>query len=172
VHSTLGDAATQREIHDAIHQIDPQLLFTVARLEDNPENFRAFSRIVAAASGTLGALAMLLASIGVYGLVSFAVSRRIREIGIRMALGADGRDVMKLILGQALRPVAIGAATGMICCAGVSRIFSVLLFGVSPIDPVAFLLVPAFLILVAAVACYVPARRAMRVDPMVALRYE
>jgi predicted permease len=172
VHSTLGDAATQREIHDAIHQIDPQLLFTVARLEDNPENFRAFSRIVAAASGTLGALAMLLASIGVYGLVSFAVSRRIREIGIRMALGADGRDVMKLILGQALRPVAIGAAIGMVCCAGVSRIFSVLLFGVSPIDPVAFLLVPAFLILVAAVACYVPARRAMRVDPMVALRYE
>jgi macrolide transport system ATP-binding/permease protein len=172
VHSTLGDAATQREIHDAIHQIDPQLLFTVARLEDNPENFRAFSRIVAAASGTLGALAMLLASIGVYGLVSFAVSRRIREIGIRMALGADGRDVMKLILGQALRPVAIGAAIGMVCCAGVSRIFSALLFGVSPIDPIAFLLVPIFLILVAAVACYVPARRAMRVDPMVALRYE
>ncbi len=172
VHSTLGDAITQTEIHDAMHQVDPQLSFTVARSEDNPENFRLLSRIVAIVSGTLGALALLLASIGVYGLVSFAVSRRIREIGIRMALGADGGDVMKLILGQALRRVAIGAAIGMVCCAGVSRIFSALLFGVSPIDPIAFLLVPAFLILVAAVACYVPARRTMRVDPMVALRYE
>ena len=172
VHSTLGDGATLSEIHDAIHQIDPQLSFTVARLEDNPENFRAFSRIIATVSGTLGAFALLLASIGVYGLVSFAVSRRIREIGIRMALGADGRDVMKLILGQALRPVAIGTAIGIVCCAGVSRIFSALLFGVSPMDPIAFVLVPMFLILVAAVACYVPARRAMRVDPMVALRYE
>jgi predicted permease len=172
VHSTLGDAVTLNEIHSAIHEIDPQLSFSVARLEDNPENFRAISRIVAVVSGTLGGLALLLASIGVYGLVSFAASRRIREIGIRMALGADGRDVMKLILGQALRPVAIGAVIGMVCCAAVSRIFSALLFGVSPIDPIAFVLVPAFLILVAGLACYVPARRAMRVDPMVALRYE
>jgi predicted permease len=172
VHSTLGDAVTLNEIHSAIHEIDPQLSFTVARLEDNPENFRAISRIVAAVSGTLGGLALLLASIGVYGMVSFAASRRIREIGIRMALGADGRDVMKLILGQALRPVAIGAVIGMVCCTAVSQIFSALLFGVSPIDPIAFALVPVFLILVAAAASCVPARRAMRVDPMVALRYE
>jgi macrolide transport system ATP-binding/permease protein len=172
VHSILGVAASIAEIHSAIHELDPQLSFAAGRLEDNLENFRLTSRIVAAASGTLGALALLLASIGVYGLVSFAVSRRIREIGIRMALGADGRDVVKLIVGQALRPVAIGGVIGMVCCAAVSRIFSSLLFGVSPMDPLAFLLVPAFLILAAGLACYVPARRAMGVDPMVALRYE
>ena len=172
LHSTLGDAATLEEIHSAMHEVDPQLSFAAARVEDNVSNFRALSRIVVAASGTLAGLALLLAAIGVYGLVSYAVSRRIREIGIRMALGADGRDVMKLIFGQALRPVVIGALIGVVCCAGVSRIFSSLLFGVSPLDPIAFVLVPVFLICVAGLACYVPARRAMRVDPMVALRYE
>ena len=172
VRSTLGDAATLDEIQNAMHALDPQLSFVAARVEDNVSNFRAFSRIVVAASGTLAGLALLLAAIGVYGLVSYAVSRRIREIGIRMALGADGRDVMRLIFGQALRPVVIGALIGVVGCAGVSRIFSSLLFGVSPLDPIAFVLVPVFLIGVAGMACYVPARRAMRVDPMVALRYE
>ncbi len=172
VHSTLGDAATLDEIRAALRGIDPELSFDVGRVEDNLDIFRTPSRIVVGVSGVLAGLALLLASIGVYGLVSFAVSRRIREIGIRMALGADGRDVMKLILRQALRPVLIGAVIGIVCCGGVSRIFSSLLFGVSPLDPVSFLLVPVFLILVAGAACYLPARRAMRVDPMVALRYE
>ncbi|MGB9336183.1 MAG: ABC transporter permease [Candidatus Acidiferrales bacterium] len=172
VHSTLGDAATLDEIQSALQALDRQLSFGVARVEDNVSNFRAFSRIVVAGSGTLAGLALLLAAIGVYGLVSYAVSRRIREIGIRMALGADGRDVMKLILGQALRPVVIGALIGVVCCAGVSRIFSSLLFGVSPLDPISFVMVPVFLICVAGLACYVPVRRAMRVDPMVALRYK
>ncbi|MGA8072018.1 MAG: FtsX-like permease family protein, partial [Candidatus Acidiferrales bacterium] len=160
------------EIQSALQALDRQLSFGVARVEDNVSNFRAFSRIVVAGSGTLAGLALLLAAIGVYGLVSYAVSRRIREIGIRMALGADGRDVMKLILGQALRPVVIGALIGVVCCAGVSRIFSSLLFGVSPLDPISFVMVPVFLICVAGLACYVPVRRAMRVDPMVALRYK
>jgi len=172
VHSNRADAATLKQIRDAMQAIDPQLSVNAAPIAGNLDNFRAFSRIVAAVAGTLAGLALILAALGVYGLVSYAVSRRIREIGIRMALGADGRDVMKLIFGQALRPVVIGAFIGIVCCAGVSRIFSSLLFGVSPLDPIAFVLVPLFLIGVAGMASYVPARRAMAVDPMVALRYE
>ena len=172
IRSTRDDASTLASIRAAVHDIDPQFSFALTRLEDNLANFQAFSRIVAAVSGTLAALALLLASMGVYGLVSYAVSRRIREIGIRMALGADGRDVMKLILSQALRPVMVGALIGTVCCAGISRIFGSLLFGVSALDPLSFAVVPAFLIAVAALASYLPARKAMRVDPMVALRYE
>ena len=172
VHGTLSDAATVREIREAILAIDPSISFAVARMEDNLEIFRAPSRIVSVFSGTLAGLALLMACIGIYGLVSFSVSRRIREIGIRMALGANRRDVMRLILEQVLRPVVIGALVGMACCAGVSRIFSSLLFGVSPLDPVSFVLVPLLLTGVAALASYLPARRAMKVDPVVALRYE
>jgi ABC-type antimicrobial peptide transport system permease subunit len=144
----------------------------VVRLEDYLEFWRAPARVAAIFSAALGGLALLLASAGVYGTVSFAVSRRIREIGIRMAIGADGQDVMRLILRQALRPVLIGALVGLAACAGVSRLLSSFLFGLSSLDPIAFFAVPAFLLAVALLASYVPARRACRVDPMVALRYE
>jgi ABC-type antimicrobial peptide transport system permease subunit len=89
-----------------------------------------------------------------------------------MALGADGGEVMSLMLRQAMRPVLIGGLVGVIGCAAVSWVFSSLLFGLSPHDPMAFISVPLFLLVVALIASYVPARRAMRVDPMVALRYE
>jgi putative ABC transport system permease protein len=105
-------------------------------------------------------------------LVSYAVSRRIREIGIRMALGANGQDVLGMILRQALLPVALGAVVGIAGCAAVSRILSSFLFGVSPLDPVTFAVLPVILLGIAALAGYVPGRRAARVDPMVALRYE
>ena len=117
-----------------------------------------------------GALALVLAAIGVYGVVSYGVSRRIREIGIRMALGAEASVVHKLILKQAMRPVLIGAFIGIAGCAAVSRILSSMLFGLSSYDPVAFTVVPAFLIAIALAASYIPARRATRIDPMAALR--
>jgi len=127
---------------------------------------------VAALSGALGVLALLLASIGVYGMVSYSVSRSVREIGIRMALGADGAEVMSLVLWQALGPVLIGGLVGVVGCAAVSWVLSSMLFGLSAHDPFAFISVPIFQLVVALVASYIPARRAMRVDPMVALRYE
>ena len=110
---------------------------------------------------------MLLACIGVYGVVSYAVSRRVREIGIRMTLGADAREVKNLILRQAMRPVVTGALLGIAGCAAVSKILSALLFGVSAHDPVAFVVVPLILLSVALLASYIPARRATKVDPMV-----
>ena len=127
---------------------------------------------MAALSGVLGALALVLASVGVHGVVSYGVSQRIREIGIRMTLGADGREVMKLVLRQALKPVVIGALVGVIGCAAVSQVLSNVLYGMGSHDPIAFVGVPLFLLCIAFLASYIPARRAVRVDPVVALRYE
>jgi ABC-type antimicrobial peptide transport system permease subunit len=104
--------------------------------------------------------------------VSFAVSRRVREIGIRMALGADSRTVKKMILRQAMRPVFIGALIGIAGCAAVSQILSSMLFGLSAYDPVTFVCVPILLLAIAMLASYAPAQRATKVDPMIALRYE
>jgi macrolide transport system ATP-binding/permease protein len=168
-----GDfAAVAAGVRGLANGLDPDVMVDVTRLEDNLEVWRTPARIVAALAGSLGVLGLLLASIGVYGVVSYAVSRRTREIGIRMTLGADGREVMNLMLRQSMRPVLIGGAIGIGGCAAVSWVLSSMLFGISAHDPIAFLLVPAFLIGIALLASYVPARRATRVNPVVALRYE
>jgi ABC-type antimicrobial peptide transport system permease subunit len=136
------------------------------------EVWRAPSRIVAALSGALGSLALLLCSIGVYGMVSYSVSRSVRDIGIRMALGADGAKVMRLVVWQAMHPVVIGAIIGAALCAAVSGVLRSMMFGLGTHDPIAFIGMPVFLLAVALVATLIPGRRAMRVDPMVALRCE
>lgn len=181
ISSAGGNTPRAQTLRATVAALDPELAVEVVNLADNLEPWRTPGHIVSMLSGVLSALALLLASIGVYGMVSYAVSRRIREIGIRMALGADNRNVMILVLRQAMRPVAIGAIVGIACCAAVAWIISTtlstdlsvrFLYGISPLDPVSFLLVPGFLLGVAVLASYIPARRAMRVDPMVALRYE
>lgn len=163
------DASVQ-EMKIAVQQLDPELPFKVARLEDNMKVWRMFSLIPTVLSAALGALALLLASIGVYGMVAYAVSRRVREVGIRMALGADARDIRSLIVRQGMRPVLVGAAIGMACCAAISSFMASLLYGISPWDPISFICVPGFLFLVALAACWIPARRAAKVDPMISLR--
>ena len=172
VHSKSGDAATAKGIREAARALDPNLVVDVTKLADNLEVWRTPSRLVAALSGVLGILALLLAAIGVHGVVSYGVSQRIREIGIRMTLGADGRDVMSLAVRQALGPVGIGALVGVIGCAAVSQVLSDVLYGLGAHDPIAFIGVPLFLLAVAFLASYIPARRASRVDPITALRYE
>jgi predicted permease len=167
-----GFTATAQGIRDAVQSLDAEMPVGVTRLQDYLEVWRTPSRIVAALSGALGGLALLLASIGVYGMVSYSVSRRVREIGIRMALGAGRNDVVNLVLRQAMRPVLVGGLIGVAGCAAVSSVLSSMLFGLSTHDPIAFISVPLFLLAVALVASYIPARKAMRVDPMVALRYE
>jgi ABC-type antimicrobial peptide transport system permease subunit len=172
VHSNASDVATINGIREAARALDAGLIVDVTKLSDNLEAWRTPSRIVAALAGVLGALALLLAAIGVHGVVSYGVSQRIREIGIRMTLGADRGEVMSLALRQALRPVVIGALVGVIGCAAVSRVLSGVLYGIGTHDPIAFIGVPMFLLGVAFLASYLPARRASRVDPIVALRYE
>jgi putative ABC transport system permease protein len=123
-------------------------------------------------SSVFGGLALVLACIGLYGLLSYEVGRRTRELGIRMALGAQQRDLLRLIVGQGIFLVLIGAAIGIAAALGVTRFIGAMLYGVQANDPLTFAGVAILLTLVALAACYIPARRAMRVDPMVALRYE
>jgi ABC-type antimicrobial peptide transport system permease subunit len=167
-----GFADEVKSIRDAGRSIDPGVSIDVTRLEDYLEVWRAPSRIVAALSGALGALALLLCAIGVYGMVSDSVRRSVREIGIRMALGADGAKVMRHVLWQAMRPVLIGGASGVALSAAVSSVLSSMMFGLGAHDPIAFISMPLFLLAVAFVATFIPGRRAMRVDPMAALRCE
>ena len=130
------------------------------------------SRIGAIGSAIIGILGLLLASVGIYGMVSFSVSQRTHEVGVRMALGARGGDVLGMVLREAMRPVVIGVVVGLAAAAGVSQILVAFLFGLSTFDPVTFVSVAALLIAVALLAGYIPARRATKVDPMVAPRYE
>ena len=130
---------------------------------------RKFSMVLL---GTFAALALLLSSIGIYGVISYLVGERTHEIGIRMALGAQRKDVLTLVLGEGVRLVLLGAAIGIAAALGLTRLMAGMLYGVSATDPLTFAAVPVVLLGVAMLACYIPARRAMRVDPMTALRYE
>ncbi len=130
-------------------------------------------RLLATLSGFFGLLALLLASIGLYGILSYGVASRTNEIGIRMALGARSRDVLSLVLREALLLVLVGVAVGLPAVFVATRFASALLFGLTPTDPVSLGLAAALLMLIVALAAaYQPARRATKVDPLVALRYE
>ena len=130
---------------------------------------RKFSMVLL---GTFAALALLLSSIGIYGVISYLIGQRTHEIGIRMALGAQRNDVLVLVLSEGVRLTLIGAAIGIAAALGLTRLMANLLYGVSATDPLTFAAVPIVLLGVAMLACYIPARRAMRVDPMTALHYE
>jgi predicted permease len=161
-----------RTIGAVVAGLDPQLAVEVTRLEDNLEQWRAPSKLVAALSAALAGLALVLACTGVFGTVAYTVSRRVREIGIRVALGAAHEDVLRLIVRQGMRPVVIGIVIGLAGAAAASTVFATMLFGLSPHDPISFVAVPAVFLAIALAACYIPARRALRVEPTTALRTE
>jgi putative ABC transport system permease protein len=119
-----------------------------------------------------GGLALVLAALGVYGVLSYSVNQRTREIGIRMAMGAERSHMLRLVVGQGVRLAGVGVVLGILAALVAMRQLSGLLFGVSPYDPVTFGAVALLLMLVALLACYIPARRAICIDPLVALRHE
>lgn len=147
-------------------------LSNVATMDDLLAGQTAEQRFEAAAVGLFAALALVLAGVGVYGVISYMVSQRTNEIGIRTALGARKRDVLNMVVGQGFKLAVIGVAAGIVGALGVTRLLSSLLYGVKPTDPLTFTGSALILLGVALLACYIPARRAVKVDPMVALRHE
>jgi predicted permease len=165
-------ASTAEAVRDVVGSMDSELVVAITPLEDNLEIWRTFSGLASMLAGALGALALVLAGIGVYGQVSYAVNLRLREIGIRIALGAGAREVFRLVVARTVRPVVIGIAVGAVVCLAVGKLLSSLLFGVSAFDPLALGGAAVFVLGTAFAATMLPTRRALRVDPTVTLRSE
>jgi predicted permease len=156
-----------------LQQMDPeQPMAAVATMEQLLGDSLARSRFTMMLLAIFAALALTLASVGIYGVIAYGVTQRTQEFGIRIALGADGRDVLRLVLGQGTRLVLLGIGLGVVLALTLGRFLSTLLYGISPTDPLTFGAVALLLVLVALAACYVPARRATRVDLIETLRYE
>ncbi len=173
VRASSDPANLSAAVRDQVLAIDKdQPVFDIKTMDERTSKSVAESRFVMILLALFSALALVLAAVGVYGVMSYAVSQRTHEIGIRLALGAQTRDVLKMVVGQGLRLTLAGVAAGVVGAVALTRLMESLLFEVSATDWLTFVVVALLLTGVALVACFVPARRATRVDPMVALRYE
>jgi len=160
-------------IVDAVHSVDPdQPVSNVETIETTVAGVAGTDRFGAVLMGTLAALGLLLAMIGLYGVMAYTVSKQTREIGLHVALGAQATDILKMVVGRGARLIACGLLPGLLGALLLTRFLSGVLYGTKPSDPLIFATVSLLLISGGLVACYLPARKATKVDPMVALRYE
>jgi predicted permease len=171
---TEGDpTAIMGLVRRAVGQIDPrEVIYGAQTMEEVVASSFAARRLSMVLLDIFAGLALVLSCVGIYGVISYLVGQRTHEIGVRMALGARRRDVMRLVLGQGAKMALLGVAIGIAAALGLTRLMSDQLFGVTAHDPLTFIIVAILLTLVALLACYLPARRAVRIDPTVALRYE
>ena len=170
---TGAPAGLMSAVRRVVAEVEPnQALYNVMTMEQRLANTTTSRRLNTALLGSFAAVALLLAVVGIYGVMSYAVTQRTREIGMRMALGAERRDVLRLVLARALRIVGAGLIVGLAGAAGVTRVLQTFLFGVTPTDPIVFTIVTLLLLAVGLMAAWLPARRAARIDPIVALRQE
>jgi putative ABC transport system permease protein len=159
--------------HTELQQLDPELpMAAIATMDQLLAESLSRAHFTMLLLGIFSAVALILAAVGIYGLIAYSVTQRTQELGIRIALGAQHRDVLRLVLAQGTRLTLLGVAIGLLAALALSRLLSTLLFAVSATDPLTFAGVAALLAAVALLACFIPARRATRVDPIVALRYE
>jgi ABC-type antimicrobial peptide transport system permease subunit len=169
--TTSNPEVLAQSLRQQVQAVDPNLpVFGERTLEDLVSASLAQRRFAMQMVGIFGLVALLLAGIGIYGVISYAVTQRTREIGIRIALGARSADVLRLVVGQGMILSLIGSGIGIVLTIVLTRFLAGMLFGISPNDPATLVVTSLLLMVVAALACYFPARRATKVDPMVALR--
>jgi predicted permease len=171
--TTLGPAALANTIVGEVHSMDPNVpVFDISTMDRRVQKSMARQRFSTAMLGTFAGFALILAAIGIYAVLSFLVTQGTHDIGVRIALGAERRSILRLILRKGMTLAVIGAAAGLISAAALTHVMSSLLYGTSATDTLTFAGVTGLLLVIAFVACYFPARRAVRVDPIIALRYE
>jgi putative ABC transport system permease protein len=171
--TSISPASAVATLRNEIQRLDPEIpVYNIATMAERVGDLSSETRTYALLMGLFAALALLLSMIGIYGVMAYSVSQRTHEIGVRMALGAESSDVIRLVIAQGVRLTLAGVAAGLIAGIALTRLMTSLLFDVSATDPLTFAAVSVVLSMVALAACYIPARRAARVDPIDALRYE
>jgi ABC-type antimicrobial peptide transport system permease subunit len=173
IRSTADPAVIINEAREQVRALDPAIaVYNIQTMEEHLRDAFFLPRLAATLFGVFGAIGLILAAVGLYGVMSYSVSRRTREIGIRMALGAQVAQVQRLIVRQGMILTTIAVALGLPAAFALARLFSSELYGVRSSDPTTFVAVPLFLTAIAFFACWLPSRRASRVDPQVVLRSE
>jgi len=173
VRTRLNPETLGASVRNELQASDPnQVVFYVRALDEFVSDARAQRRFSMSLLAVFALLALVLAALGIYGVMSYAVTRRTRELGVRIALGAQSRDVLKLMVSEGIKMALLGLVFGLAGAVIVARVLAGLLFGVGATDPVTFAIVTLLLLAVALLACWIPARRATKVDPLTALRHE
>jgi putative ABC transport system permease protein len=171
--TTGAPLSVTRSIREAQAQVDSTaVIFDARPMEEIVSNSIAKQRLTMILLSVFSALALVLSAVGIYGVISYLTGQRTHEIGIRVALGASTSDVLRMILGEGMRITLVGVGIGVAAALALTRLIANVIYGVSAYDPLTFFGVAILLIGVALLACYLPAKRAMRVDPIIALRYE